>query len=50
MPADDEAQPKNRADADLCAVDYKFNLDLGGGIDLRQWWENLLAFFLEEPE
>jgi hypothetical protein len=23
-------------------LDYKLNLDLGGGLDLRQWWENLL--------
>lgn len=22
-------------------LDYKVNLDLGGGLDLRQWWENL---------
>lgn len=22
-------------------LDYKMNLDLGGGLDLRQWWENL---------
>lgn len=22
-------------------LDYKINLDLGGGLDLRQWWENL---------
>ncbi len=22
-------------------LDYKFDLDLGGGLDLRQWWENL---------
>ena len=23
-------------------LDYKMNLDLGGGLDLRQWWENLV--------
>jgi hypothetical protein len=21
-------------------LDYRVNLDLGGGLDLRQWWEN----------
>jgi hypothetical protein len=42
-----------KADADLNAElklgiplipllrDNKVNLDLGGGLDLRQWWENL---------
>jgi nucleoside phosphorylase len=24
-------------------LNYKINVDLGGGLDLRQWWENLLA-------
>jgi hypothetical protein len=22
-------------------LDYKVNLDLGGGLDLRQWWEQV---------
>ena len=22
-------------------LDYKMNLDLGSGLDLRQWWDNL---------
>ena len=26
-------------------LDYKINVDLGGGLDVRQWWENLLARF-----
>ncbi len=49
----DEVMEVVKADADVntgleltmplipLLLDYKVNLDLGGGLDLRQWWENL---------
>ena len=30
-------------------LSYRANLDLGGGLDLRQWWENLRARLSRAP-